>query len=127
MENNIDSSSNVISFGYGKAGRISDPVLVIGNLIRNKDYNSIRTLINSDNPAIKYLAILTCLTLDKKGIIELDKIELGIIELIKNSQSVVKYWSGCTIKDTFTIQQLFQEEKNTVNKSINNWLKRQIK
>ena len=118
---------NMIGFACGAKGRATVSIMHIGGLVRQKKFDSIRVLMHSPIPAIKYLSIRTSEILERKGMIHFSADEKTAINEIKKSMETFCYCSGCTERQLYTLMELFADNSITLNKEIINWVKSQLK
>ncbi len=102
---------DVIGFSCGIAGRPSESVNIITDLMNKKQYDSLKLLFNSTNPALKYLSIRVCQFNAQKHNVVLNLNDEKWIGLAMQSIEQIEYCSGCTIQTNFTLKELF-ENKN---------------
>jgi hypothetical protein len=119
--------NNMIGFACFKNARTTISVRHIEVLIKQKDFDSIKILMNSPIPAIKYLSIKTCEVLERKGMIHFSADERVYINEIKKSSDTLYYCSGCTEQASYTIMELFADNSIELNKGVNNWIKSCLK
>lgn len=120
-------NDNLIGFSFGKAARQSMSVQLVGNLLRNGKYDSLKLLMRSEDPALLYLAIRACEFEEKRKRLVLSPEEKKIIESAKMSEQEIEYCSGCTIRETSTIKELFNKKDCSLNKQMNWWLKEVVR
>ena len=119
-QSNVDVNE-MVGFGCYEDGSQSKPVQKVSRLIDKEKFNSIIKLLDSENNAEKYLAVIVC-----EKLAELDKLILTkemnekIAELY-NSDGIVSVCSGCVYWDKFTLKNMFEKE-NHMRISSNYWL-----
>jgi len=120
--NSDTTKYNIIGFAYSKSAIRSESVKIIDNLVRKENFDSIRSLLNSSNSSLKYLAIKVCEYKSKKNIIQLSQSDKALIGLAKQSDEKIEYRSGCTIRKVYSFKELFADPKNEINRKINQWI-----
>lgn len=119
-QSNVDVNE-MVGFGCYEEGSQSKPVQKVSRLIDKEKFNSIIKLLDSENNAEKYLAVIVC-----EKLIELDKLILTqelnekIAELYK-SDGIVSVCSGCIYWDKLTLKNMLEKE-NHMRISSNYWL-----
>jgi len=119
--------NNVIGLACGYSGRPTASVIHIEDLIYQKNFDSIKVLMCSFVPSIKYLSVKTCEILERKGMIQFSADERVYINEIKKSNDTLYYCSGCTEQASYTIMELFADNSIELNKGVNNWIKSCLK
>jgi hypothetical protein len=122
--NSDSTTADVIGFACGKAARPSESVNTIRDLMNKQQYDSLKLLFNSTNPALKYLSIRVCQFESQKSKVVLNSNEENLILLAMQSVEQVAYCSGCTIQNTYTLKELFENKNIDLNKQLETWLKR---
>ncbi len=105
----IDENS-LVGFACFYQGRKSEPVVVVSEVWKSKNYVKLKLLLFSSKPAEKYLATLLCLKLKGEGNIKLSNEELNQIVKNKISNKVISFCDGCTQREEFTLSQLFNDK-----------------
>ncbi|RCW88566.1 hypothetical protein [Winogradskyella arenosi] len=124
-QSNVDVNE-MVGFGCYEDGSQSKSVKKISRLIDKEKFNSIIKLLDSENNAEKYLAVIVC-----EKLAELDKLILTkelnekITELYK-SHEVVSVCSGCVYWDKLTLENILDKE-NHIRISSNYWLNYKFK
>lgn len=113
---------SIIGFAYSKSATRSESVKIIDNLVRKGDFDSIKSLLNSSNSSLKYLAIKVCEYKSEKNKIQLNQSDKALIELAKQSDEKIEYRSGCTVRKIYSLKELFADPKNEINRKINQWI-----
>ena len=113
--------NEMVGFGCYEDGSQSKPVQKVSRLIEKEKYKSIVKLLDSENNAEKYLAVLVC-----EKLIELNKLTLTNelnekIGEIYNSDGIVSVCSGCVYWDKLTLKDMLDKENN-MRISSNYWL-----
>ncbi len=117
----------VIGLGCGKAGMPSASIRQISDLIDTGNFDSLKTLLNSEDASLKYLSVKICEYQVKKNKLFLSPKEKDSIELAMRSDEKIEYCSGCTIRQVYTLTELFSDDTIELNKSLNYWIKRTVK
>lgn len=123
-QSNVDVNE-MIGFGCYEDGSQSIPVQKVSRLIDKEKYTTIVNLLDSENNAEKFLAVIVC-----EKLIELNKLtqtqELKEkISAIYKSKGMVSVCSGCVYRDKLTLENILQKENN-MRISANYWLKRKF-
>lgn len=105
-----------LGFGCSVDGQMTKPVLNMTELFMEKRFDKIRQLLNSEVPADQYLATFVLERLESKKELEITGDERQRINEIKNSNEIVPFCSGCTLKDLFD-----EKNQNIVFASAENW------
>lgn len=114
----------LIGFGCGKAGMASASVQQISYLLNTGHLDSIRTLMNSADPALKYLCIKVCECKVQKNELVLTPQEKTLVELARRSDEKIEYCSGCTFQQIYSLSELFNDNTIGLNESLSQWIKR---
>jgi len=114
--------NNMIGFACFKNARTTISVRHIEVLIKQKDFDSIKILMNSPIPAIKYLSVKTCEILERKGMIQFSTVEREVVNEIKKSKGIIYVCSGCTEIESYTLVQLFADNSISLNKVVVDWV-----
>ncbi|MFL5730655.1 MAG: hypothetical protein ACJ75J_14300 [Cytophagaceae bacterium] len=115
-----DSIVNRLGWGCGKAPRPTPAVKFMEDIAINSKAE-LPLLIHSQNPSIKYLAVILCEHYEKKGLIKLDQTKKSLIVNASSSNEIVKTCSGCTIREEKTLGWLLHERKDW---DLKFWLRR---
>lgn len=105
----IDENS-LVGFACYYAGRRSEPVENITEILERKNYDELKKKISSNKPAEKYLATFACIRLSENKIIKLNNNELSQIDENKKSDLKIYFCGGCTEKENYKLSQLFSEK-----------------
>lgn len=120
----IDENS-LVGFACYYAGRRSEPVESITEILERKNYDELKKKISSNKPAEKYLATFACIRLSENKIIKLNNNELSQIDENKKSDLKIYFCGGCTKKENYKLSQLFSEKIEFITE-VEDWFK-QIK
>jgi len=113
----------MIAFAFGKSLNRSESVKTVADLVKKENWDSLKALMGSSNPAVKYLSIKVCTFASRKGKIILDVEDLSRIEAAKQSDEKITYGRGCQILKNYVLRDLFQNPRLEVNEEINDWIK----
>ncbi|MGJ8594110.1 MAG: hypothetical protein ACSHXF_16285 [Aquaticitalea sp.] len=111
----------MIGFGCGFAGQESESVQKVSKLIERKYYDAIVKLLDSDNNAERFLAVIV-----SEKLTELNKLSLKeetkekILKLYK-SNALVSVCSGCTYWDKLSLTKMLQND-HSIRVSSKYWL-----
>ena len=115
-----DTTETEIWFGCGWAGAETANLHLFRTLIQNNRAGVIQKLLDSKNPATKYLAAKTLLALKKKW--PLDSIMELKINTIKGSAEAISFCSGCTVHETHAISFLFKMKDSYFSELTDQWV-----
>lgn len=119
-QSNVDFNE-MIGFGCGFAGEQSKPVQKVSKLIDRENYNVIVQLLDSDNNAEKFLAVVVCEKLSELNKLFLTNEVKEKISIAYKSSDLVSVCSGCTYWDQLTLTKMLQNG-NSMRISANFWL-----
>lgn len=113
--------NEMVGFGCGFAGEQSKPVQKVSKLIDKEKYYSIIQLLDSDNNAERFLAVVVC-----EKLIELNKLTSSKdlqdkISIVHKSYDRVSVCSGCTYWDKLTLTKML-ENGSPMRIHANYWL-----
>jgi|GEM_PF-5511400 len=98
-----------IAFKQGAAGAPTKIVAEMEELIKTKEYNSVKEYLLSKYPGERLTAYLAIITLKEDGSIKLNQKELNQFNQIKLQKDSIYYRSGCTYEDLTTINNLIAD------------------
>jgi hypothetical protein len=124
-QSNIDVNE-MVGFGCYEDGSQSKPVQKVSRLIDKEKYNSIIKLLDSENNAEKYLAVIVCEKLTELNKLTLTKELKDKITEIYKSDGIVSICSGCVYWDKLTLKIMLDKE-NHMRISSNYWLDYKLK
>src|SRR5689334_14518183 len=88
-----------VGFSCYVQGESSKPVQKVSDLLKRRDYKKIATLLESDNNAERYLAVVSIERLAQVGRYILNQEERKLISNIRRSEDPVYVCSGSTYFD----------------------------
>ena len=113
--------NQMVGFGCGFAGEPSTIVQTVSNLIDTEDYLKIVQLLDSENNAEKFLAVVVCEKLSELNKIKITNDQKEKISSIHNSDALVSVCSGCTYWDQLTLKKMLVNN-NPMRVSANYWI-----
>lgn len=116
----------MVGFGCGFAGVQSPSVKKVSKLLDKKKYNAIIQLLDSDNNAEQFLAVVVCEKLNELNIVNLSEELIEKISLVYNSKFVVPVCSGCMYWDRLTVGKMLESEHH-MRILANYWLENKFK
>ncbi|MFY0715401.1 hypothetical protein J1D01_17235 [Seonamhaeicola sp. NFXS20] len=119
-QSNVDVNE-MVGFGCYEDGSQSKAVQKVSKLIDKEKYNSIIKLLDSENNAEKYLAVVVCEKLTELNKLTLTKELKGKISEVYKSNGIVSVCSGCVYWDKLTLKKMLDKE-NDMRISANYWL-----
>lgn len=123
----VIDEKTLIGFACYYEGRKSKPVEKITEILKIKDYNTLRAKLYDSSTAEKYLATVTCEKLETRKLIKLTEKEAIQVKINKASNEKVTLCGGCTNEEEFTLKQMFTSEENFLSDSVEEWLMETIK
>jgi hypothetical protein len=105
-QDEIDETK-MVGFACFYEGRETKIVSQVSRLLKQKKYSRIRGMLNSNNTAEEYLAVICLERLSAKGDVAISVEEKSLIEQIRKSSKPVAVCSGCfpnpgiALKDAF--------------------------
>ena len=124
-QSNLDYNE-MVGFGCGFGGEQSKSVQKVSKLIDKEKYNRIILLIDSDNNAEKFLAVVVCEKLDELNKLILSKELKEKISIVYKSYARVSVCSGCTYWDKITLKKMLEVDHH-MRLSANYWLNHKFK
>lgn len=119
--------NNIIGFACFYAGTKSEPVKKISEILKNKNYTTLKAKLYDVNPAEKYLATVACEKLETKKLIKLTEQEFAQIKINKESDEKVTLCGGCTNEEELTLKEMFTSKENFLADSVEKWINEMIK
>jgi hypothetical protein len=119
--------NNIIGFACFHAGTKSEPVKKISEILKNKNYTTLKAKLYDVNPAEKYLATVACEKLETKKLIKLTEQEFAQIKINKESDEKVTLCGGCTNEEELTLKEMFTSKENFLADSVEKWINEMIK
>lgn len=107
--NSLIFAKGKIGFGCGYAGSPTESVILIDSLVKLKDFNKIRRLLNSNDDGKKCLSVIVCEILETKKVIELTEKERKKIKNAYESNEKIHFCAGCTYYGETTMKDIFNE------------------
>jgi hypothetical protein len=123
----VIDEKTLVGFACYHAGSKSKPVKKISEILKSKNYITLKVKLYDVSPAEKYLATVACEKLETKKIIKLTEKEFAQIKINKASEEKVNICSGCTNEEELTLKQMFTSEDNFLADSVQEWINEMIK
>ena len=123
----VIDEKNMIGFACYHAGSKSKPVEKISEILKNKNYTTLKVKLYDVSPAEKYLATVACEKLEAKKLIKLTEKEFAQIKINKASDEKVTLCGGCTNEEELTLKEMFTSEENFLVDSVEEWINEMIK
>jgi hypothetical protein len=123
----IIDKKTLIGFACYYGGTKSDAVKNLSEILKTKNYTTLKAKLNDLNPAEKYLATVACEKLETKNLINLTEKDVAQIKTNKASEEKVNICSGCTNAEELTLKQMFTSEDNFLADSVEKWINEMIK
>ena len=123
----VIDEKNMIGFACYYAGSKSKPVEKISEILKNKNYTTLKVKLYDVSPAEKYLATVACEKLEAKKIIKFTEKEFAQIKINKASDEKVTLCGGCTNEEELTLKEMFTSEENFLVDSVEEWINEMIK
>jgi hypothetical protein len=122
-QDNVDVN-NMVGFGCYYEGRLSKPVVKVTKELKKRNYKAVARLLNSNNNAERFMAVITLERLAASGKYVLSEKEKELISGIKESDEDISVCSGCTYFDTVPLKKMFSQDFQLF---AANWLEHNIK
>jgi len=116
----------MVGFGCGFGGEQTESVQKISKLIAKEKYQVVSKLLDSDNNAERFLAIIVCEELSKRKKLALSKEQQDVILALYDSNRYVSVCSGCTYWDRLRFKEIL-EKNNHMRKSALYWFEKLYK
>ncbi len=123
----VIDEKTLIGFACYYAGSKSNSVKNISEILKTKNYTTLKTKLYDVNPAEKYLATVACEKLETKSLIKLTEKDVAQIKTNKASEEKVTLCGGCTNEEELTLKQMFTSEDNFLADSVKEWINEMIK
>lgn len=123
----VIDEKTLVGFACDHAGSKSKPVIQISEILKSKNYITLKVKLYDISPAEKYLATVACEKLNTKKIIKLTEKEFTQIKINKTSEEKVTICSSCTNKEELTLKQMFTSKDNFLADSVEEWINNMIK
>jgi hypothetical protein len=125
QKSNIETSKIGFNVNFGKNS--TRLVNYVENLAIKKDYETIKTLILSEDTSKQFLGVAICENLEKLNLISLSDENKNRIKVIYESEEKVSFLIGCK-GSTRTLKELLNKEDNHLLRIITNeWFEKKIK
>lgn len=111
----------MVGFGCGFGGELSRPVKKVSKLIDKEKYNEIIKLLDSDNNAERFLAVVVCEKLSELKKLIISNEMKNKISIAYKSNAFVSVCSGCTYWDNLTLKNMLEAE-NSMRTLANSWI-----
>ena len=115
------NDDEMVGFACSIGGTPSNTVQKVSHLIDKRKYKVIIKLLDSDNNAERFLAVVVCEKLTELKKTTLTEELKGKISEIYKSDGIVSVCSGCTYWDNLTLKDMLNKENN-MRISANYWL-----
>lgn len=102
-------------------------LIKITEILKSKDYTTLKVKLYDESPAEKYLATIACEKLETKKLIKLTENEFAQIKINKTSEEKVTLCGGCTNEEELSLKQMFTSKKNFLAGSVEEWINEIIK
>jgi hypothetical protein len=123
----VIDEKTLIGFACYYAGSKSRPVKKISEILKSKNYTTLKVKLCDVSPAEKYLATVACEKLEAKNIIKLTEKEFAQIKINKASEEKVTLCAGCNNEEELTLKEMFTSEENFLADSVEEWINEMIK
>jgi hypothetical protein len=123
----VIDEKTLIGFACYYAGSKSKPVKKISEILKSKNYTTLKVKLCDVSPAEKYLATVACEKLEAKKIIKLTEKEFAQIKINKASEEKVTLCGGCTNEEELTLKEMFTSEENFLADSVEEWINEMLK
>lgn len=100
----------VLGFICGYSGSSTRVVNYFATLLYQKNYPVIRSHLNSEIPAEKFIALVICKRLDHLKEIQLTESELKSIAILHHSKELISWCNGCTDRQEIAISELLKSK-----------------
>lgn len=121
------NQDEIIGFACNYAGSPSETVLKYFKKLIDKDYKWISNQLSSNNNAERYMSVLSLEKLTDLNKYELSEDEAKLINKVKKSEGLVYVCSGCSYFESFSLNELFNEDVSTYGKEYLERIINQIK
>lgn len=121
------NEKTLIGFACYYAGSKSKPVKKITEILKSKNYTTLKVKLYDESPAEKYLATIACEKLETRKLIKLTENEFAQIKINKASEEKVTLCGGCTNEEELSLKQMFTSKENFLADSVEEWINEIIK
>lgn len=119
-----ESSKNRIDYGCGNAGIDSDNLYFMQALISGNRFDLIAQLLDSETPAIRYLAAEALIYADENSVFILDSSTISQLNSLRKDRDKISFCSGCTGHWSYSIKELLnRKSKSVMGKWTRDWIK----
>jgi len=118
----VIDEKTLIGFACYYAGSKSKPVKKISEILKSKNYTTLKVKLYDVSPAEKYLATVACEKLETKKLIKLTEKQFAQIKINKASEEKITLCGGCTNEEELTLKQMFSSEENFLADSVEEWI-----
>jgi len=116
--------NNTIGFMCGGAGSSTPIVNRAYNLLEEKKYEEITSMLFSKNPAENFLAVILCEKLKENGVLILSEKQAKRIAKLYKSNKKVEVCGGCTFMGFVKLSLLLNsKDENKTREETDEWLK----
>jgi len=123
----VIDEKTLIGFACYYAGSKSNSVKNVSEILKNKNYTTLKAKLYDINPAEKYLATVACEKLETKNLIKLTEKQFAQIKINKASEEKVTICGGCTNEEELTLKEMFSSKENFLADSVEEWINEIIK
>ena len=123
----VINEKTLIGFACYYAGSKSNSVKNVSEILKTKNYATLKAKLYDVNPAEKYLATIACEKLETKNLIKLTEKEFAQININKASKEKVTLCGGCTNEEELTLKEMFSSKENFLADSVEEWINEMIK
>jgi hypothetical protein len=123
----IIDKKTLIGFACYYGGTKSESVKNVSEILKTKNYTTLKAKLYGINPAEKYLATVACEKLETKKLIKLTEQEFAQIKINKESDEKVTLCGGCTNEEELTLKEMFTSKDNFLADSVEEWINDMIK
>jgi hypothetical protein len=100
----------MVGFGCYYEGQPTKPVREVTQILKEKNYESLASLLDSKNPAKVYLAVISLQRLSATQQYTLSELDWNRILRAKGSRQLVSVCSGCTYFDKVPLGELLNKD-----------------
>jgi len=116
--------NNTIGFMCGGAGSPTPIVNRVYNLLEEKKYEEITSMLFSKNPAENFLAVILCEKLKENGVLILSEKQSKRIAKLYKSNKKVEVCGGCTFMGFVKLSLLLNnKDEDKTREDTDEWLK----
>jgi galactitol-specific phosphotransferase system IIB component len=116
--------NNTIGFVCGGTGSSTPIVNRVYNLLEEKKYEEITSMLYSENPAENFLAVILCEKLKENGVLILSEKQEKRISKLYKSNKKVEVCGGCTFMGFVKLSLLLNnKDEDKTREEADEWLK----